>query len=210
MKDINVISEHTLKSEWKAWQGTLITNVTANFFTTAVLPLLGKGRTFIEGYTSSVVNITSISGLVKGSSGGQFAYGSSKAAMIHLNRMMALTSTEAKIRVTTNSPGIIPSEMTAGSSNENNMSQLNESGSNVTGRPGHDTDMAACILLLAGPGGVSLNVQIIHPDGGKWCVLLASCRSVQYEGKANCDRPHDCSASSDVKFWQNVFGEIAM
>ena len=172
------ISEHMLKSEWSAWQDTLNTNVTAHFFFTAyVLPLLGKGRSSIKGYTPSVVNITSISGLMKGSSGGQFAYGSSKAAMIHLTRMMASTFSEAKIRVNTIAPGLFPSEMTAGPSNENNKSQLKEQGSNPAGRPGHDTDMAACILFLAGPGGVFLNGQIIHPDGGMWSVRSITSRS---------------------------------
>ena len=34
------------------------------------------------------------------------------------------------------------------------------------GRPGHDSDMAATILYLAGPGGVFLNGQVIYLDGG--------------------------------------------
>lgn len=37
----------------------------------------------------------------------------------------------------------------------------------LTGRPGNDMDMAACILYLAGPGGVFLNGQIIFTDGGE-------------------------------------------
>lgn len=28
------------------------------------------------------------------------------------------------------------------------------------------TDMGACLLLLAGPGGVFLNGQVLYPDGG--------------------------------------------
>ena len=34
------------------------------------------------------------------------------------------------------------------------------------GRTGHDSDMAACILFLAGPGGLFLNAQVLYPDGG--------------------------------------------
>lgn len=33
-------------------------------------------------------------------------------------------------------------------------------------RPGYDTDMAASILFLAGPGGLFYNEQILIPDGG--------------------------------------------
>lgn len=43
------------------------------------------------------------------------------------------------------------------------------------GRPGHDTDMAACILWLAGPGGVFMNGQTIYLDGGKH---IQTCREV--------------------------------
>lgn len=74
------ISDHLWKSEPENWQETFETNITAQFFTTAAfLPLLAKGRDVTPGYTSSVVNIASISGVMKGSSSGQFAYATSKA-----------------------------------------------------------------------------------------------------------------------------------
>ncbi|KAI4132861.1 MAG: hypothetical protein LQ347_002424 [Umbilicaria vellea] len=74
------ISDHLWKSEPENWQETFQTNLTAQFFTTAAfLPLLAKGRDVTPGYTSSVVNIASISGVMKGSSSGQFAYATSKA-----------------------------------------------------------------------------------------------------------------------------------
>ena len=74
------ISEHFMKSEPEQWADTFQTNITAQFFTTmAFLPLLEKGRNVSPGYTSSVVNIASISGVMKGTSSGQFAYATSKA-----------------------------------------------------------------------------------------------------------------------------------
>ena len=76
------ISEHLMQSEPEQWSETFQTNLTAQFFTSAAfLPLLAKGRDVTPGYTSSIVNIASISGVMKGSSGGQFAYGASKAGM---------------------------------------------------------------------------------------------------------------------------------
>lgn len=172
MSSADSVAQHMWKSDPQAWIDTFNTNVVGQFFVAAAfLPLLSRARKATHGYSPSIVNITSISGLMKGSSGGQFAYGSSKAAMIHLTRMMATTFTDCKIRVNTIAPGLFPSEMTAGPANENNKSELREKGSNPAGRPGHDTDMAACILFLAGPGGVFLNGQIIHPDGGKWSVF---------------------------------------
>ena len=156
-----------MQSEVQQWEDTFRTNVTAGYFMSmAFLPLLAKGRDVTPGYTSSIVNVSSISGAMKGSSSGQMAYGSSKAAFTHLGRMMAATFKETGIRVNTIAPGLFPSEMTAGSSGEDNKSQLSNKPSNPAGRPGHDSDMAAAILYLVGPGGLFLNHQILYPDGG--------------------------------------------
>lgn len=162
------ISEHMMQSEPEQWAETIQTNVTAQYFMTAAfLPLLSKGREVTPGYTSSVVNVASISGVMKGTSMGQFSYATSKAALIHLTKMMATTFVEAKIRVNCIAPGIFPSEMTAGSSGEDQKSNLDMSMSNPAQRTGHDSDMAGCILFLAGPGGLFMNSQILYPDGGK-------------------------------------------
>ena len=71
-----------MQSEPEEWQETFNTNLIGQYFVTAAfLPLLAKGREFVPGYTSSVVNVASISGVMKGSSMGQFAYATSKAGM---------------------------------------------------------------------------------------------------------------------------------
>ncbi|KAI9819469.1 MAG: hypothetical protein M1827_006917 [Pycnora praestabilis] len=171
------VSEHLLKSESQNWADTFQTNVTAQYFMAAAfLPLLAKGREATPGFTSSVVNITSISGVMKGSSMGQFAYASSKAATIHLTRMLATTFVETKVRVNSIAPGIYPSEMTAGESDEtgHSFSKMDFSSGNPAGRKGSVHDMAACLLYLAGPGGVFLNSQVIYPDGGNILVQPAA------------------------------------
>ena len=57
------ISTHFLKSPEEAWTDTFRTNVTAGFYMSmAFLPLLAKGHEVIPGYTSSVVNVSSVSG----------------------------------------------------------------------------------------------------------------------------------------------------
>jgi NAD(P)-dependent dehydrogenase (short-subunit alcohol dehydrogenase family) len=57
------------------------------------------------------VNVASISGMMRGSSSGQFAYAASKAAALHLSKMLGTTLAQAKIRVNTIAPGIFPSEV---------------------------------------------------------------------------------------------------
>ena len=174
MKDADAISKHFLKSEEQQWMDTFHTNVMGQYFMSmAFLPLLAKGREATPGYTSSVVNVSSISGAMKGSSNGQFAYASSKAAFTHLSRMLATTFKDIKVRVNVIAPGIFPSEMTAGDSGEDNKSTLDMTPGNPAGRPGHDSDMAATILFLAGKGGLFYNEQIMYPDGGNTLVSPA-------------------------------------
>ncbi len=88
--------------------------------------------------------------------------------------MMATTFAEAKIRVNCIAPGIFPSEMTAGESGGDQKSKLDISMSNPAQRTGYDSDMAACILFLAGPGGLFMNAQVLYPDGGNTLVQPAS------------------------------------
>jgi NAD(P)-dependent dehydrogenase (short-subunit alcohol dehydrogenase family) len=175
MKSASAISDHLLQSEFSNWSSTFETNVTAQYFVSAAfLPLLSLGNENTKGYTSSIVNIASISGVMKGSSGGQFAYASSKAAFIHLTRMLATTLTETNVRVNCIAPGLFPSEMTTGKSDDAQKSEIDKKLSNPAGRPGNDSDMAACILYLAGPGGLFLNSQVLYPDGGSILVQPAA------------------------------------
>ncbi|KAF5252707.1 hypothetical protein FANTH_2334 [Fusarium anthophilum] len=165
--DAKALSEHFLKTEPDQWANTLKTNVTGPYYMSmAFLPLLAKGRETTPGYSSQIVNVSSISGAMKGSSMGQPAYATSKAALTHLSRMIATLTKDIKVRVNVIAPGLFPSEMTTGESDEGNKSNIDKKMTNLAGRPGHDTDMAATILFLAGKGGLFYNGQIVYPDGG--------------------------------------------
>lgn len=164
MKSAEAISQHFLRSEEQQWLDTFHTNVAGQYWMSmAFLPLLAKGTVNTPGYSSSIVNVSSISGAMKGSSGGQFAYASSKAAFTHMSRMLATTFADVKVRVNVIAPGVFPSEMTAGESGEDNKSTLDMEPSNPSGRTGEDSDMAATILMLAGKGGLFYNEQIMYP-----------------------------------------------
>lgn len=112
MDDPESISQHFLKSTPDSWADTFRTNVGSIFWMSMTfLPLLAKGKEVTPGYTSQVINVSSISGYMKGSSNGQFAYASSKAAATHLGRMLATTFVGTKVRVNTIAPGVFPSEV---------------------------------------------------------------------------------------------------
>jgi len=116
-KDPQSIGQGLFDNEtFGAWSQLFSVNVSSIFFVTmAFLGLLEKGslEQVRQGYTSSVINITSISGVTKLSQN-HFAYNSSKAAAIHLSKMMAteFALKGVHIRVNDIAPGVYASEMT--------------------------------------------------------------------------------------------------
>lgn len=79
-EDAEALQKHMLDSDPAQWSNTFDTNVIAPFFVAAAfVPLLAKankaGYEPFKGlkYTSSIVNISSISGLMKGSSSGELS-----------------------------------------------------------------------------------------------------------------------------------------
>ncbi|MCJ1356018.1 MAG: hypothetical protein MMC33_006012 [Icmadophila ericetorum] len=151
------------------WTTTYKTNVAQCFFTTtAFLPLLQKASDHQHGYSGTVLNITSISGLAK-SSQHHFAYNASKAAELHLTKLLAseVTSNGLKVRVNSIAPGVFPSEMTANDSGADQKSHLEKEkfeGKVPAARPGNDRDMAGAVLFAV--TNQYLNGQNLVVDGG--------------------------------------------
>lgn len=81
-----------------------------------------------------------------------FAYNASKGAAIHLTRMLAseIASNGHKIRVNSLAPGVYPSEMTTGESDEYQKSHIPKKkyeSKTTARRPGRDVDMAQGALF---------------------------------------------------------------
>jgi NAD(P)-dependent dehydrogenase (short-subunit alcohol dehydrogenase family) len=160
------------KSTFADWTDVYQTNVAGVFFTTtAFLPLLQRSTERHPGWSSTVLNISSISGMIK-SSQHHFSYNASKGAAIHLTRMLAAEiSTHGggglKIRVNSIAPGVFPSEMTAGESGGDQKSHIPKEkyASKVPAeRPGKDEDMAGAALMFV--TNQYLNGQTLAVDGG--------------------------------------------
>ncbi|GIK05026.1 hypothetical protein Aspvir_009125 [Aspergillus viridinutans] len=156
-------------NSFEEWDEIFRTNVTHLYFTTAAfLPLLNKGTDIEHGWSSTVVNISSISGIIKASQH-HFHYNASKGAAIHVTRMLAheIASSNLKIRVNNIAPGVFPSEMTANESDEKQKSSLPKEkydGKVPAGRPGKDEDMGSAILFAV--CNQYLNGQTVVVDGG--------------------------------------------
>lgn len=150
------------------WTSVYQTNVVGPYLmTTAFLPLLQKSTEVQHGWSGTVINITSISGLVRISQG-HFSYNASKGAQVHLNKLLSAEIAKAglKIRVNSIAPGVFPSEMTTQESKENQKSEMpkEHKGGLPSQRPGNDRDMAAAVLFCASCQ--YLNGQTIAVDGG--------------------------------------------
>ena len=151
------------------WDDVYRTNVSQIYFmTTCFLPLLQKATECQHGFSGCVINICSISGQVK-TTQHHPQYNASKAATIHLNRMLAneIAENGLKIRVNSIAPGVFPSEMTAGDSGANQKSAIpkDKYADKVPARrPGNDRDMASAILFAA--TNQYFNGQTVTVDGG--------------------------------------------
>ncbi|GAA6013617.1 hypothetical protein JCM8202_000753 [Rhodotorula sphaerocarpa] len=172
------ISKKVMENEtFEGWDNVWRTNVSSAWFVTvAFLPLLQKynfggdaaGRTIYEKYQTGVINISSISGLIKISQN-HFAYNSTKGACIHLTRMLGTEFSHLGIRFNTIAPGMFPSEMTASGSDDKQKSSLEgfdpSSMSIPANRVGSDEDMGGSILYLCGRGGQYTAGAVLPVDG---------------------------------------------
>lgn len=155
-------------AQFEDWAETYKTNTAQLYFmTTAFLPLLQKATDEIPSYSGTVINITSISGIVLKAQN-HFAYNASKGAANHVTRMLAseISNAGVKVRINAIAPGVFPSEMTAGDSDENQKSALpkDKKADLPSQRPGNDRDMANAILFAA--TNQYLNGQVVPVDGG--------------------------------------------
>ncbi|TGJ81361.1 hypothetical protein E0Z10_g7406 [Xylaria hypoxylon] len=156
-------------STFEDWTSVYQTNVAQLFFTTtALLPLLQKATDKTPGWSSAVVNITSISGLVK-SAQHHFQYNASKAAANHLTRMLSAELAAENgfpVRINAIAPGVFPSEMTAGESGGDQKSDLVNKYRDKfpAGRPGRDEDMAQAVLGVV--CNQYINGEVVVVDGG--------------------------------------------
>jgi NAD(P)-dependent dehydrogenase (short-subunit alcohol dehydrogenase family) len=169
----------------QAWASVFDTNATAVYFTAlAFLPLLQAAmpssssssspssddqRAHDAHLSSSIIVISSVSGIMRGAQG-HFAYNAAKGATVHLARLMSAEFERTRVRVNSIAPGYFPSEMTAKDSDEHNKSDLPDEavrgkGHEVpAGRAGSDEEMAMAALFLAKNRYV--NGEVLVVDGG--------------------------------------------
>ncbi|KAM5346306.1 hypothetical protein ACJ41O_009311 [Fusarium nematophilum] len=141
-------------------------NVMGVYFLTAFfIPLLRKSA------DPNVCVIASLAAIGNQRSMGSLTYGVSKAATVHLAKLLAGRLHPMKIRVNTICPGIFPSEMTGTTSGKheyNINNQATKAAMRCTaGRPGRPEEIVGPVLMLSSPGGGYMNYALLTVDGGR-------------------------------------------
>ncbi len=146
-----------------AWDKIMTLNVTAMFeLTRDLTPLLEAAAT--DDDPARVINTASTMGLVPVADGA-YSYTVSKAAVIHLTRLLANEFTRRRITVNAIAPGPFPSKMTAFATGSEEGASATAA-MNPMGRIGRPEDIGALLLFLCGYGGAYVTGATIPVDGG--------------------------------------------
>jgi len=154
---------------FESWGSHSSVNLASIFFvTTAFLGLLAKGSEDIPDFWSSVINITSISAIMKLAQN-HFCYNSIKGAASHLTQLLSteIALKGLPVRVNAIAPGAYESEMTRDIITPDILDELSQNIIPVPAkRVGTPQEMAGTIVYLASRAGGYTYGQEIVIDGG--------------------------------------------
>lgn len=140
----------------KLWDDTYNTNIRSYFvLTKAALPYLSKSKNGNILYTSSMASIKPFDQ--------QFAYGSTKAAVSHFMRMIAISYADKGIRSNAIAPGVIDTEILANAPEEYIQAIVE---SIPMRRLGQAEEIAKLAVFLASDDSSYITGQVISICGG--------------------------------------------
>lgn len=148
---------------YDAWDKVMSVNVAGIFhLTQKLLPLLMASAS--DQAPARVINVASVMG-ESPMGDGAYSYSASKAAVIHLTKIMAKELAPYRVTVNALAPGPFVSKMTAFATA--NPETREKVGQGVPlGRVGRDEDIAGCVLFLSGQGGSYVTGAVIPVSGG--------------------------------------------
>ncbi|MER5449876.1 SDR family oxidoreductase [Streptomyces sp. NPDC002766] len=118
-----------------------------------------------SGRTRSVVNVSSVLGLVSGAPLGGAAYAASKAGLVGLTRELAGQWGRSGVRVNALAPGWFRSEMTEGLFSDERSRRWVERGT-MLGRGGEQGELDGALLYLASDASSYCTGHVLTVDGG--------------------------------------------
>ena len=148
---------------YDAWDKVMSVNVAGIFdLTQKLLPVLKKSAT--DEDPARVVNIASVMGEAP-MGDGAYSYAASKAAVIHLTKIMGKELAADRVTINALAPGPFVSKMTAFATADPETRE--KVGSDVPlGRVGRPEDIAGCVQFLCGKGGSYVTGAVIPVSGG--------------------------------------------
>jgi len=151
------IFKPVVQTSFEEWRTVLATNLDGPFLCTqACVPLMLKHG------GGSIVNIASISGLRASTL--RVAYGTSKAALIHLTKQQAVELGTMGIRVNAVAPGPVETEMAK--QVHTPAIRADYHAAIPLGRYGLIEEIAAAVGFLCSEGASYVNGQVLAVDGG--------------------------------------------
>ncbi len=146
-----------LETSFAEWQQVMAVNLSGAFLTAqAAVPLMRRGG------GGAIVNVTSISGLRASTL--RVAYGTSKAALAHLTRQMAVEFAQYGIRVNAVAPGPVDTAMAKAVHSPEIRADYHDA--IPLGRYGLESELANAIVFLCGPEASYITGQEVAVDGG--------------------------------------------
>jgi NAD(P)-dependent dehydrogenase (short-subunit alcohol dehydrogenase family) len=151
------------KMTYADWKRMMDVNLNGVFLVSKAV-----GRVMIRQRKGSIINISSMSGLVVNVPQCQTAYNVSKAGVIMLTRSMALEWAKYNIRINTIAPGYMKTEMTAKDFEENLQTPMVQKWLEMTpmGRPGTPDELQGIALYLASDASSFATGGVFVVDGG--------------------------------------------
>ena len=144
-----------MDTNFEEWTKVMETNLSGPFVCTqACVP------TILRGGGGSIVNITSISGVRASTL--RVAYGTSKAALMHLTKQLAAELGTQGIRVNAVSPGPVDTAM----AKEVHTPDIRYHDNIPLNRYGHEHELAEAIFFLSSDKASYINGTVLNVDGG--------------------------------------------
>ena len=143
----------------EAWNKVMTLNATGVFMLSQAV----ANRCFIPQRSGNIIVVASVAALRVGMQMKAAAYYTSKAAALHLTRVLAAEWGSLGSRVNAICPGFFPSKMSSGLLEKIEASVIRQT---PLGRLGGDTDLMGAVVYLASDASRHVTGQYVAVDGG--------------------------------------------
>ncbi len=131
-----------------------------------VLAAAAARQMIVQESGGSIINISSVHGLVAAAPNAQAAYAASKGGLVNLTRELAAQWARHRIRVNAIAPGYFETELTEAMfvGEDSGLRYIRRN--TLLGRPGELEELDGTLLLLASGAGTYITGQTLAVDGG--------------------------------------------